>query len=182
MSKAIIRIDPYEEVALICRLLYYQPNGYFSNANKLRDACKKEGYIFKLSTVKKWLSRQSIWQIYKSPPKYIPRVSYGKISHLNCVHQTDILFLTHDQYKSKKRIAVLNIIDMASRFKASVPLTSKKSSEVAKAFKKIYNNPNNPLTWPRLLQCDGGREFMGKTSRLMQKHNVAIRVTGAYGH
>ncbi|CAG8691516.1 23453_t:CDS:2, partial [Racocetra persica] len=38
---------------------------------------------------------------------------------------------------------------------ASVPLRSKKSSEVAKAFRKIYGNRNNPLTWPKLLQYDG---------------------------
>ncbi|CAH1757144.1 6492_t:CDS:2 [Entrophospora sp. SA101] len=44
--------------------------------------------------------------------------------------------------------------------------------EVAKVFKKIYENP---LTWPKLLQVDGGREFMGETSRLMQENNVTIR-------
>ena len=69
---------------------------------------------------------------------------------------------------------MLNIIDCASQYKASVPLTSKKSSEVARAFRKIYNDSNNPLVWPELLQCDGGREFMGKTSQLMKEHNVTI--------
>jgi hypothetical protein len=93
-----------------------------------------------------------------------------------------LLFLTHDHYKRKKYIAVLNIIDCASRYKASIPLTSKKSSEVARAFRKIYNDPNNPLVWPELLQCDGGREFMGKTSQLMKDHNVTIRVIGPYSH
>ena len=59
---------------------------------------------------------------------------------------------------------MLNIMDCVSRYKASVPLTSKNSFEVVKAFKKICNNQNNPLTWPKLLQCDGGCEFMGETS------------------
>jgi hypothetical protein len=92
------------------------------------------------------------------------------------------LFFTHDYYRGKKYKAVLNIIDCASRYKASVPLTSKNSSEVAKAFRRIYGNQNNPLTWLKLLQCDGGREFMGETSRLMQEHNVTIRVVGPYSH
>ncbi|CAG8536109.1 8889_t:CDS:2 [Paraglomus brasilianum] len=56
--------------------------------------------------------------------------------------------------------------DVASRFKYSIPLTSKNSSEAAKAFRKIYDVPNIPLSWPELLQCDGGREFMGETTRL----------------
>jgi hypothetical protein len=94
----------------------------------------------------------------------------------------DLLFLTHDHYKGKKWIAVLNIIDVGSRFKASVPLTSKKSSEVAKAFRKIYDNPNNPLIYPQLLQCDGGTEFRKSVSQLMKTHNVTIRVIGAYSH
>ncbi|CAG8593290.1 11868_t:CDS:2, partial [Gigaspora rosea] len=33
--------------------------------------------------------------------------------------------------------------------------TLKKSSKIAKAFRKIYDNPNNPLTYLTLLQCDG---------------------------
>ena len=93
------------------------------------------------------------------PPKHIPRVSYGKITRPNCVHQCDIMFLTHDHYRGKTYKAVLNIIDCASRYKASVPLTSKNAHEVAKAFRKKYGDRNNPLTWPELLQCDSGREF-----------------------
>ncbi len=117
-----------------------------------------------------------------APPKHIPRVSYRKITRPNCVHQCDIMFLTHDYYKDKTYKVVLNIIDCASRYKALVPLTSKKSSEVAKAFKRKYGDRNNPLTWPKLLQYDNGREWMGKTSRLMQEHNVTIRVIGLYSH
>ena len=92
------------------------------------------------------------------------------------------MFLTHDHYRRKTYKAVLNIIDCASRYKASVPLTSKNAHEVAKAFRKKYGDQNNPLTWPELLQCDGGREFMGETSRLMQEHNVTIQVIGPYSH
>ena len=89
---------------------------------------------------------QESYQINKTSSKYIPRVSYGRITHPNCVHQYDILFLTHDCYRDKKYKAVLNIIDCASRYKTSVLLRSKKSSEVTKAFRKIYGNQNNLLT------------------------------------
>jgi len=77
---------------------------------------------------------------------------------------------------------VLNIIDCVSRYKASILLTSKKSSEIARAFRKIYDDLNNPLVWPELLQCDGGREFIRKTSQLIKGYNVTIRVIGAYSH
>ena len=168
LSKPIIRIDPNEELNLICKLLFYQPTGYHSNAKALRDACRKEGYNLPYKKVRDWLINQNEWQKYASSPKNIPRVSYGKIQKPNCVHQCDLLFLTHDKYKGKTWKAVLQIIDVSSRFKASVPLTSKKSSEVAKAFRKIYDDPNNPLTYPTLLQCDNGKGWAGHTSQLMK--------------
>src|SRR6185436_10487708 len=84
----------------------------------------------------------------KVPGKYMLR--HRKIFHELVmvkfhVQIVYLLFLTHDKYKGKTWKAVLQIIDVASRFKASVPLTSKNSSEVAKAFKKIYDNPTARL-------------------------------------
>ena len=186
MSQPQILIDPNEaqriEKNIILRGIYYRPTGYHSNPKSLRNACKKEEYRFRLSECKDFLENQESYQTNKTSPKYIPRVSYGRITRPNCVHQCDILFLTHDYYRGKKYKAVLNIIDCASRYKASVLLTSKNSSEVAKAFKKVYGDQNNPLTWPKLLQCDNGREWMGETSRLMQDHDVTIRVIGPYSY
>src|SRR6266498_1028413 len=92
------------------------------------------------------------------------------------------MFLTYDHYRGKTYKVILNIIDCAFRYKASVSLISKNAYEVAKAFRKKYGDRNNPLTWPELLQCDGGREFMGETSRLMQEHDVTIRVIRHYSH
>ena len=94
----------------------------------------------------------------------------------------DLLRLTNDIVNKKTYKWALTIIDVASRFKCAVPLTLKNSSDVAKAFKKIYNDPSNPLVWPTLLQCDQGREFMGEMSKIMEEHNVTIRLIGAYSH
>src|ERR1044072_3112155 len=94
-----------------------------------------------------------------TPPKHIPRVNYGKITRPNCVYQCNIMFLTYDHYRGKTYKAVLNIIDCAFRYKVSVPLISKNARKVAKAFRKKYGDQNNLLTWPKLLQCDGGHKF-----------------------
>src|SRR5581483_11632752 len=143
MSQPKILIDPDEaqriEKNIILHEIYYYLTGYHSNPKSLRNACKKEGHQFCLSECKDFLENQESYQTNKTSPKYIPRASYGRISHPNCVHQCDILFLTHDYYKGKKYKAVLNIINCASRYKASILLTSKNSSEVAKAFRKVYD-------------------------------------------
>ena len=65
------------------------------------------------------------------------------------------------------------MVDVASRFKEAEPLTTKEAREVAAALKRIYNR--SPLSWPKLLQVDPGREFMGAVNQLLSKHNVEVR-------
>ena len=64
-------------------------------------------------------------------------------------------------------------MDVASRYKEAEPLATKESAEVATAFVKIYKRSR--LKWPKLLQVDPGREFMGAANKVMKAHNVKIR-------
>ena len=64
-------------------------------------------------------------------------------------------------------------MDVASRYKAAEPLTSKESDEVSRGFAKIYRH--GPLKWPQLLQVDPGREFMGAVTKAMENNKTAIR-------
>jgi len=74
----------------------------------------------------------------------------------------------------------LTVVDVASRYKEAEPLTDKSATEVAAALGRIYKR--GPLTWPRLLQVDPGREFMGAFSQLLAKHNVQVRRGAADNH
>ena len=67
----------------------------------------------------------------------------------------------------------LTVVDVASRYKEAEPLTKKESKEVANALERIYSQ--SPLKWPKLLQVDPGREFMGLVITLLKKHNTKIR-------
>ena len=58
-------------------------------------------------------------------------------------------------------------------YKEAEPLTTKESAEVATAFSTIYKRSR--LKWPKLLQVDPGREFMGEVNKLMKSKNVQIR-------
>ena len=49
------------------------------------------------------------------------------------------------------------MVDVASRYKEAEPLTDKSATEVAAALGRIYKR--GPITWPRLLQVDPGREI-----------------------
>ena len=91
----------------------------------------------------------------------------------NDIHQADILYLPHDKFKKKTYKYVLNIVDVASRYKASYWLSTKNTKEVAQAFQWIYQN--TPLIYPKTLIIDDGKEFYRDVTKLMEKHDVMIQ-------
>ena len=118
--------------------------------------------------------KQAPWQIYLPAPRYIPRPKFD-VPVPNKVHQADLLYLPHDRPpRSRKTFKyALTLVDVASRFKEAEPLTTKEAREVAAALERIYSR--SPLSWPKLLQVDPGREFMGAVNQLLSKHNVEVR-------
>ena len=91
----------------------------------------------------------------------------------NKIHQADLLFLPHDRVGRKTYKYALTLVDVASRYKAARPLTSKLVDEVAKAFIAIYKG--GPLIWPKTLMVDDGHEFKGVVTTLMTMNGVRIR-------
>ena len=127
--------------------IYYSPKGYWKGlaaVKKLAAAAKVAEDV-----AKKWLAKQAFWQIYLPAPRCIPRPKFDVFSP-NAVHQADLLFLPHDKLPHLKKVYkyALTVVDVASRYKAAEPLTSKESDEVSKAFQKnirtrtIKNGPN----------------------------------------
>ena len=152
--------------------IYYSPQGYWKDL----AAVKKLSSTANVSedVAKRWLAKQAFWQIYLSAPRYIPRPKFD-VSLPNAVHQADLLFLPHDKLPHGKKVYkyALTVVDVASRYKAAEPLTSKESDEVLKAFQRIYKK--GPLKWPQLLQVDPGREFMGTVTKVIENNKTAIR-------
>ena len=79
---------------------------------------------------------------------------------------------THDQDDGWVFVCTLLVIDVATRFKDGRSLTSRNSLEIWIAIKDIYEDPSNPLTWPKLLMTDGDASFRGAFSRGMEQYNV----------
>ena len=121
---------------------------------------------------KDWLKKQAIWQIYLPAPRHIPRPKFD-VAVPNEVHQADLLFLPHDRVRRKTFRYALTVFDVASRYKEAEPLTGKTAAEVADGLARIYTR--SLLRWPKLLQNDPGREFMGSVSQLLAKHSVQVR-------
>jgi len=190
-----ILVDPNKarelDISIALSKIYYQPTGYHIPVKHLHKASRNAGYNFSFKEVQSWLEKQAIHQIHKSRPRYIPQASYANIIHPNEVHQADVLYMPYDKVGRITYLYCLNIVDVASRYKASVPIGAVNvdnregiltSKNIARAFEKIYNYPNCPLIWPKLLQVDGGSEFKGQVISLMKERGVRIRIGTTHKH
>jgi len=108
-------------------------------------------------------------------PGYIPRASFNSIVIPNECHQADILYMPHDKIGKKIYKYCLCVVDVASRFKVTYPLSEINSSVVAKALNEIYNSQKCPLKWPKVFLSDQGPEFRKDCEKLMKEHGVKIQ-------
>ena len=149
--------------------IYYSPKGFWKGHSAIKKLAKEAKVSEKQAF--EFLKKQAVWQIYLPAPKKIIRPRFD-VSAKDEVHQADLLFLPHDTVGKKTYRYALTLVDVGTRYKEAEPLTSKGSKEVARAFEKIYSRH---LKYPKLLQVDPGREFMGTVSQLMAKHKTNIR-------
>ena len=152
--------------------IYYSPRGYwkgFAAINKLAQAAKVSEDV-----ARNWLGKQALWQVYLPAPRYFPRPKFD-VPVPNKVHQADPLYLPHDRppHSRKTFKYALTVVAVASRFKEAELLTTKEAREVAAALERIYSR--SPLSWPKLLQVDPGRGFMGAVNQLLSKHDVEVK-------
>ena len=153
--------------------IYYSDDSYWGGKSAIQKLSKASSSM--KEEAEKWLMKQSLYQIYLPALKYIPRpnASMSQFAKPNDIHQVDILYLSHDRCEKKVHKYALNIVDVASRYKGSYQLVTKNSKEVAQAFQCIFEN--TPLTYPKTLIIDDGKEFYKDTTKLMEKHDVLIQ-------
>ena len=153
--------------------IYYSDDGYWRGKSAIQRLAKASGST--KEEAEKWLLKQPLYQIYLPAPKYVPRPNASMLlfAKPNDIPQSDLLSLPHDKFKKKTYKHVLNIVDVASRYKGFYQLATKNSKKVAQAFKWVYEN--TPLTYPKTLIVDNGKEFYGNVTKLMEKHDTLIQ-------
>src|SRR5436190_11811047 len=175
----IIQIDSNEarnlDVSIALQKIYYQPSGYQRTVKKLFEASQKAEFDFTIDEVRDWLERQAIHQIHKPRPKFIQYASFNNIQFLNEVHQSDTTPMPHDKvgiriYKYRGVIK-----DVATRYRCSFALTDKTATQMARAIRKIYDDPNNPLSYSNTFNVDRGTEYMGECRDLLLSYGVRIQ-------
>ena len=150
--------------------IYYQPENLWTG-RKAIDLLKKESEASS-KVVKAWIANQALWQIHLPKPKKIDYAHFY-VTKPNKLHQADLLYLPHEKVYQNTYKYVLNVVDIASGYKASRPLKTKEAKEVAEALKDIYKK--GPLGYPNELHVDWGTEFKAKVIKLAKEHNVLIK-------
>ena len=126
MLISIIQIDSGEaqklDISIALQKIYYQPSGYQRTIKKLFEASQKAGYDFTIDEMHDWLERQLLHLLHKSHPKFIPLASFNTITTPNKVHQANVLYIHHIKSGQIIYFFYLNLVDVASRYKATVPI------------------------------------------------------------
>ena len=106
--------------------IYYQPNHLWKGQKAVKKLKKLSGE--KPKTVKRWLSRQAIWQVHLPAPKHVDRPHY-EVTTPNEMHQFDLLYMPSDSLYGNKYKYILARIDAASRYKVTRLLRTKQARE-----------------------------------------------------
>ena len=158
--------------------IYYNPEHLWTGRKAIKLLQKTSGEPVKI--VKAWLATQAFFQVHLPRPKRI-NFAHFYVTKVNKIHQADLLYLPHDKVYQNTYKYVLNVIDIASGYKASRPLKTKQAQEVSEMFKDIYRK--GPLKYPEELHIDNGTEFKSHVLKLMKEHHVKVKsVTTKYHH
>ena len=147
--------------------IYYQPHHLWKGQKAIRklQELSKE----KPSVIKRWLSRQAIWQVHLPRTKYIEESHY-EVMIPNQMHQFDLLYMPSDTLYGNNYKYILSGIDAASRYKVARPMRTKQAKDVTEMIADIYKVC--PLTYLKTFQCDNGSKFKGEVTRLLEKHEA----------
>lgn len=118
--------------------------------------------------VKDWLTKQDAYTLHKPIRKKFPRLYYN-VSGLDQLWEIDLIILNSLKSYNDGFSYLLAVIDVLSKFAFVEPLRDKTTAEVTKAFKKILDN--NKYRFPRTVQSDAGKEFVGSTMQNFFKQN-----------
>ena len=123
---------------------------------KLRELSKEE-----TSVIKKWLSRQAIWQVHLPASKRVNRSHY-QVTIPNQIHQFDLLHMHHDMLYANEYKYILSGIHVNSRYKVARPIENKQAKDVVEMSANIYKL--GPLTYSKIFkwQWQSSNQVTGK--------------------
>ena len=135
--------------------VYYQPDHLWVGGRAIRELHKITSISKK--DIRSCLAKQALWEVNILPPKEVNHPHYD-VTEPNDQHQFDLLYMPQNNFEGNIYKYILTGIEVASRYKISKPLRTKKLSEVAVVLKAIYKK-GGIFKYSKVFQCDNGSEF-----------------------
>ena len=158
----------------LLKTIYYDSkhSAGFASIKKLAEASNQPE-----KEVKAWLKAQPTYTLHKSARKRYPTRQYV-VHDIDEQWQADLADVSLLAKRNKGYHFILTVIDLFSRYAWARPLKNKSGSEVASAFKSIFDEGRIP----KRIQTDQGKEFENRQVRkLFQEHNIELfSVKSAY--
>ena len=82
--------------------------------------------------------------------------------------------MPHNLFEGNTYKYILTGMDVASRYKVTRLLKTKKSSEFVFVLEAIHKK-DGVFKYSKAFQCDNGSEFKNEVTKLLQKHSIDIR-------
>ena len=158
--------------------VYYQPDRLWTGGKAIKELHKTKS--MSKEDIRSWIAKKVLWQVHIPLPKKIDHPHYD-VAKPNEQHQFDLVHMPHDAFEGNTYRYLLIGIDVASRYKVTKPLMSKKSSELALVLGAIYKKGGN-FKYSEVFQCDNGGEFKDEVMKNMmlifegQQQNTGILI------
>ena len=114
---------------------FYPPDHHWTDDKTIRELHKIMSIPKK--DVKPWLAKPALWQVHIQPPKEINHPPCD-VTKPNELHHFDLLYLPHNVFEGNTYKYILTDVDVASRYKVTRALRTKKASEVSFVLEAIY--------------------------------------------
>ena len=161
----------------LLHMIYYDTAGFMNAKELYKMAIEMRGKgSVTDAQVKAWLAKQKVNQEHKRQKPYVGPDPHFNVDIPNDTHQADVMYLPSD-YGFRY---VLNVIDVATRFKASHPLKNITGSAVMNGFRYIYDN--TLLDIPKKLMLDGGKEYNESVRELFEKEGTKVLIAIKSNH
>ena len=146
----------------------------FGGVDKLYNYVKDKGHNISRSNIKKWLSKQSTYSLYR---KVVRKFQRPRVIVPSKQYMLDSDTANYEKYASDndgyKYIGVF--IDILSHYLYTVPLKTLTSQEMSEAIKSVFR-----LNKPTFLRSDRGKEYGDRASKYMKNQGVKHIVTSEH--
>lgn len=154
------------------RQIYYDSSdpGSYGGLEPLLRRAKEEGLAVNREQVKEFLRGEDTYTLHKTARRHYPR-NRTIVGSIDKQWQADLADMQKLSRHNSGHKYLLTVIDCFSRYAWAIPVKSKDSKEMVRAFNLLFKTADPRK--PERLQTDKGKEFLNKDMKaVLREHDI----------